>query len=85
MRLRFFKTKLLMIDQDYWETASPSQGFDEKRISRSEEARVSRLSRHVHDAALCAVPDAQIRDHLIACRRPRGPSVDNRGVLTPVG
>src|SRR5215467_3134836 len=34
MRLRFFKTKLLMIDQDYWETAPPSQGFDEKRISR---------------------------------------------------
>ena len=33
-RLRFFKTKLLMIDQDYWETVSPSQGFDEKRISR---------------------------------------------------
>jgi hypothetical protein len=23
-----------MIDQDYWETTPPSQGFDEKRISR---------------------------------------------------
>jgi hypothetical protein len=38
-----FKTNLPMTHLDYWETTPPSQGFDEKRISRKQEARVSLL------------------------------------------
>ena len=71
MRLRFFKTKLLMIDQDYWETASPSQGFDEKRISRK---RGSARLPGVQACPRCGCAlstDAEIRSHRSMCCRRR--------------